>query len=80
MTQTNSLINALRKKNVPILIRGNLHYSRNWSKQISFSNQDGTAICIRVRRISDKDFAQEDYISGNWHKSIKSAIKDFLED
>ena len=47
---------------------GNLHL-------ISFIDQGGNAICLRVRREDDQDDPQSDYSAGSYAHSIKQALR-----
>ncbi len=55
--------------------------NRYWARKpgnpsvISFIDQGGDAICLRVRREDDQDDPQSDYSAGSYARSIKQALK-----
>jgi len=42
---------------------------------IEFHDQDGSAICMFVRRVTAQHDSHSDYFAGAWMKNIKQAIK-----
>ncbi len=55
--------------------------NRYWARKpgnchlISFIDQGGDAICLRVRREDDHDDPQSDYSAGSYAHSIKDALR-----
>lgn len=49
-------------------------FARNETHTISFIDQGGQAICLKVRRTSDHDDLHSDYHAGSYFDTVKSAI------
>lgn len=74
--KTITLKNKLEKF-TEVKSNGKLYFSRNENKEISWWDQGGEAICLRVRGLNDKDDMQSDYTAGSFYDTAKHAIKSF---
>lgn len=76
--KTVSLMTRLQKKGVQVNLpkEGAPHF---WAEIngniIDWFDQGGFAICLRVRRVHDKDDSQSDYCAGSFAHSIKQAME-----
>jgi hypothetical protein len=71
---TKRLLQAISKAGLSAVKHDNNYYVTTSSRELSFIDQNGSAICVKVRRLSDVDDIQTDYFAGMFVDSIKWAM------
>ncbi len=64
-------------KHAEVVFNGKQYFATNLGHEMSWYDQDGSVICLKVRRLGDKDDWQSDYSAGCFYKTIKRAINAF---
>lgn len=72
-----TLIKRLEKKGIEVRAEENtrFHYADGPEREISWINQGGDAICLKVRRFNDHSDLHTDYHAGSFVSSIKMAFE-----
>ena len=72
--KTTNAIKKLEKAGAAIETQGRKYYAYIKKDVIEFWDQDGSAMCIRVRRANEHDDLHTDYHAGVWCDNITRAI------
>lgn len=74
--KTKSIYKALLKKEVPFCasIFNRFEYATTGTHEMSWINQNSEALCLKVRRLSDKDDMQSDYHAGSFASTLRQAL------
>jgi len=73
-----TLMKKISKDFEVVKITHNKYGASNNTKEITWCVQGDDALCLKVRRLSDKDDWMCDYSAGCYYDTIKSAINYFI--
>ena len=75
---TSKLLQAIEKQGIKAVYVDRRYTARTDKRELSFIDQAGDAICVRVRSLNDHDDSMTDYHAGVYYDSIKWAVNSLL--